>query len=188
MIRKIALSCCLITVVFSSSTALANTMVTDPRAAANRIRSGVLSEAKLDKKLMNMPSWLVQAGTKVFYDKQTCANASIARPFFVVKHADNCLDMIGTSEEDVKYLQSVFSEFYNYGERSIYRLITILHRHMMERLGLPTTKTLEQFRHMMEKTNKHGYPTLLSASQFTLYCRCVALGLYAVYWFDHSLS
>src|ERR1700722_12495755 len=128
MIRKITLSCCLVTFVFNSLTTLANTMVTDTRAALNRIRSGVLSEAKLNKKMMNLPSWLVQASTKVFYDKQYCANASIARPFFVVKHADNCLDMIGTSEEDVKYLQSVFFEYYNSGERSFYRLTTILHR------------------------------------------------------------
>jgi|GEM_PF-3627677 len=167
-----------------------NTIIKDPTKACNSIRRDVLYEAKDSKGwLKALPTSLIHAGMwAARYDKQTRANVDIARPFFTVNGANQCLGSIGSSVEDIAYFQSVFTEFYSSGEQTVYRLITILHRHMMEKLGLPKTTTLEQFRHMMEKTNKKGYPKALSASQFKIYCECVARGLYAVYWVDHKCT
>lgn len=190
MLRNIQRSLYFIVAFFGTSSLIfANSMVTNTKAALDYIRHDVTKDTNTKKMLMKtVPSGLIKFSTTVFYDKQTCANASIARPFFVVKNADNCLGSIGSTDDDIAYLKSVFTEFYGNGERSMYRLVTILHRHMMVALGFPASKTLEQFRHMMEKTNKHGYPTHLDHTLFDTYCRCVARGLYAVYWFDHGLS
>lgn len=188
MIRNIKLSITVLTIsVCTASTILPNNMVTNTKAALDRIRSAVVHEAKENKKLIAWPAIVINTVLAVGYDAQTRSMASIARPFFLVKKADQCLSSID-ADDDIAYLQSVFTEFYSSGEQSTYRLITILHRHMMTALGLPITKSLEQFKHMMEKTNSHHYPTALNNNQFKIYCRCVARGLYAVYWVKHGLS
>lgn len=188
MIRNV--KAILFVVVITAATAshiYPNLMVTDTTYALNLIRQGVLDEAKDIKKDITKPSFMVQWGMKALgYDSETRSNAAIARPFFKVKNADQCLADIGLGDADISYIKTVFEEFYASGEQSLYRLISILHRHMMVALGLPTTKSLEQFKHIMEKTNKHGFPTLLNDQQFVIYARCVARGLYAVYWFKNG--
>lgn len=169
-----------------SSYAFANRMVTDTRNVLNNIRSAVIKKEKDDKTALQWaPEALRKMAMKVKgLSDQTISSADVAMPFFLVKKADQCLDSIGSTEEDIAYLQSVFSEFYNSGARTEYRLITILHSHMMAKLGF--SMTLKEFKKMLKKTNKKHFPVALSASQFDIYCRCVARGLYAVYWFEHG--
>lgn len=168
--------------------ALANRMVTDTKGALNRIREAVLEDERQNRaKLRKTPKFIVKAYmTAANYDKQTIASADVARPFFLVEGADRCLKDIGSADEDIAYIQSVFTEFYGSGAQTEYRLITILHRHMMEALGLSTSKTLKEFKKMLKKIDKKGRPQALSSSQFQTYCRCVARGLFAVYWFEHG--
>ncbi len=187
MALNMRLTFALFATIIVSSWLNANPMVTDTHASLKRIRSQVVHEAENTRKLMKLPSWLVKTGmTLVNYDSQIRSNAAIAKPFFIIDGAMKCLKDIGSTPEDIAYLQSVFTEFYGSNERTLYRLITILHRHMMLKLGLPETQTLDQFKNIMENTNKHGYPKLLTASQFVLYCRCVARGLYAVHWIKNG--
>ena len=136
------------------STVFANSMITDTRNTLNSIRSEVIKKEKSDKTAIQWtPKSIIKMAMKAKgLDSQTISSADVARPFFLVTNADQCLNTIGSTDEDIAYLQSVFTEFYNSDNRTEYRLITILHRHMMEKLGLPVTKTLKDFKKMIKKT------------------------------------
>lgn len=185
MIRNISFFC-LTAALFVSPSLLANRMVTDTRNVLNSIRSAVIKKEKEDKTALQWaPEALRKMAMKVKgLSDHAISSADVAIPFFLVKNADQCLDNIGSTAEDIAYLQSVFSEFYGSGQRTEYRLITILHSHMMAELGF--SMTLKEFKKTLKKTNKKNFPVALSDRQFNAYCRCVARGLYAVYWFEHG--
>jgi hypothetical protein len=193
MIRNLSVNVVVTTSLLSPALLSANPIIDDTAQVIKKIKKSVISQAHEDKKKMKAPTFLLKAGIglgEVFgaLSPKTCSLAMIARPFFKVDGADACLHTIGSTQEDLDYLKSVFTEFYASGERSDYRLVTILHRHMMVALGLPVTKTLDQFKHMMEDTNHHGRPKGLNHKQFDIYCRCVARGLYAVHWLKHGYN
>jgi hypothetical protein len=193
MIRNLSVRVVVTTSLLSPAILSAYPIIDETAQALKKIKKSVINKAQEYKKKMKAPSFLIKAGIgfgEFFgaYDPKTCELAMIARPFFKVDGADACLPTIGSTQEDIDYLKSVFTEFYASGERSEYRLVTILHRHMMVALGLPVTKTLDQFKHMMEDTNHHGRPKGLNHKQFDIYCRCVARGLYAVHWLKHGYN
>ncbi len=164
--------------------ASANRMITDTKRALDDIRHGVIKKAKKDgKAIRHTPTLLINLGLKG-YDANTAKMAHVAFPFFETKGEQKYVAHIGSTQEDIEYFESVFTEFYDSGERSMFRLVTILHRHMMAALGLH--KTLDEFKKMMENTDHHHRPKSFNSHQFEIYCRCVARGLFAVYWFDHG--
>lgn len=165
--------------------ASANRMVTDTKRALDDIRHGVIKKAKKDgKKIRETWKIAIDVVLGAFYDKNTAKNAHISFPFFQTMGEKKYLDNLGSTQEDIDYLQSVFTEFYGSGERTMFRLVTILHRHMMAALGLH--KTLDEFKKMMENTDHHHRPKSLNSHQFEIYRRCVGRGLFAVYWFEHG--
>lgn len=193
MIRNLSVHVVVTTSILSPVLLSANPIVDDTVQVLKKIKKSVMNQAHENKKKMKAPSFIIKAsiGFGEFfgaYDPKTCELAMIARPFFKVDGADACLHTIGSTQEDLDYFKSVFTEFYGSGERSEYRLVTILHRHMMVALGIPVTKTLDQFKDMMENTNHHGRPKGLNHKQFDIYCRCVARGLYAVHWLKHGYN
>jgi hypothetical protein len=189
MIRNLSVRVVVTTSILSPAMLSANPMIDDTTQVIKKIKKSVIKKAQEYQKAIRRFSGLIDvAGFFKIYDKIEIANGKVAFPFFKVKGADACLNTIGSTQEDLDYFKSVFTEFYASGERSEYRLYTILHRHMMIALGLPVTKTLDQFKHMMENTNHNGYPKGLNKQQFDIYCRCVARGLYAVHWLKHGYN
>jgi hypothetical protein len=164
----------------------AHQMILNTQDSLNMIRHAVLAYARDIKKKMMLPSILLKIGATVLgYDKEDQANALITRPFFTISRADACINDIGTENSDLEYIRSVFTELTVSGQPTRKLLITILHQHMMRALGYSPTTSLARFRDVIANTNKAGIPRAFDNHQFMTYCRCVARGLYAVYWFEH---
>ena len=144
-----------------------------------------------DVKMLKTFGWMPFTGWLASKIKNTSPqelkNAGIVWRFFDSGRSMQFVRAIGTSD-DIAYIASVFTEFYNGSDRSFDRLITIMHHRMMDALGLPQTTSVDRFLAITEQKNKKGQYVNIRGQQFDTYCHMIALNLFISYCYQKNVG